>query len=324
MMFKQYTEIARGLKTLTQRVITPKHELRGMEGSEPITVYLTGGDLCMSYDNLIDLGVPSHEEMATENVTITEIRMNGRLQYAVGKTYAVVPGRGKIAVHYRRYEKQIIQDRQTYTRHAIALRLPEEAQQRDFLVGLGFQPMQITIESIRVGRLQEMTARDVLSEGVNSRAEYVALWDKINGAGAWDKNPYVARIGFNFIELNAGRRDREPATDVGAGRTAAAMNNDGTGDIRRRLVEARKARGLTQVDAAHAIGFKSRSSLSALETGKNPLTVAQMLDLANVYGVAPVWLLTGMNDRLDKALADIKLKAAARLIRSVTDELSAP
>ena len=85
----------------------------------------------------------------------------------------------------------------------------------------------LEIESVRVERLQDITEGDAMAEGVievpkkfgtgarfwrdyrlsgdgtfcvlTPRESYRSLWDSINGAGAWDLNPWVWVISFRRI-----------------------------------------------------------------------------------------------------------------------------
>ena len=72
---------------------------------------------------------------------------------------------------------------------------------------------RITLEitGVRVERLQEISEEDAMAEGVQAVIsgkchgwtphvlEYCILWDKINGPGSWDANPYVWAVGFKRI-----------------------------------------------------------------------------------------------------------------------------
>ena len=73
---------------------------------------------------------------------------------------------------------------------------------------------RITLEitSVRVERLQDITAADALAEGIKIHekfinrndhygpiAAYRDLWGSINGAGSWDLNPWVWVIEFKKI-----------------------------------------------------------------------------------------------------------------------------
>src|SRR6185312_12667028 len=59
----------------------------------------------------------------------------------------------------------------------------------------------LEIQSVRVERLQEISEQDAWAEGVTlygttrweteSRQAYKLLWESINGAGSWEKNPWV-------------------------------------------------------------------------------------------------------------------------------------
>jgi len=67
---------------------------------------------------------------------------------------------------------------------------------------------RITLEvtGIKVERLQDISARDALGEGVghhtmgNPIVCYLSLWESINGPGSWDANPFVWVIEFNRIK----------------------------------------------------------------------------------------------------------------------------
>lgn len=85
------------------------------------------------------------------------------------------------------------------------------------------------VNDVRVERLQDCSERDALAEGVieyeatvedpaeyafteggtiyeSARSAYAALWDSINGAGAWAKNPWVVAITFIPILRNIDAR----------------------------------------------------------------------------------------------------------------------
>jgi hypothetical protein len=80
----------------------------------------------------------------------------------------------------------------------------------------------LEITDIRVERLQDISEEDAISEGVeklgnillwtykdyltnnqvrqySARQSYMSLWDKINGPGSWEKNPFVWKITFKKI-----------------------------------------------------------------------------------------------------------------------------
>jgi hypothetical protein len=74
---------------------------------------------------------------------------------------------------------------------------------------MGRWASRITLEiiTVRVERLQEISGKDAIAEGVlghggdESRAitEYMLLWEKINGQGSWAKNAMVWVIEFRKV-----------------------------------------------------------------------------------------------------------------------------
>ena len=75
---------------------------------------------------------------------------------------------------------------------------------------------RITLEvtDVRVQRLQDISEEDAVAEGaepfrlpvhpgnesIRHKLGYAALWDQINGAGAWDANPWVWAISFRRVK----------------------------------------------------------------------------------------------------------------------------
>lgn len=81
--------------------------------------------------------------------------------------------------------------------------------------------IDLEITEVRVQRLHDITEADALAEGVERdtepcdhtrascadvgclgpthRATYAELWDKINGAGSWDANPWVWALSFKRL-----------------------------------------------------------------------------------------------------------------------------
>lgn len=78
---------------------------------------------------------------------------------------------------------------------------------------------RITLEitEVRVQRLQDISEEDARAEGIRfhetsrvygeglcyptARDAFAALWDKINGPGSWDANPWLWAITFKRIEV---------------------------------------------------------------------------------------------------------------------------
>ncbi|SKB26846.1 hypothetical protein [Sphingopyxis flava] len=70
--------------------------------------------------------------------------------------------------------------------------------------------LTLTVTEVRVERLQECSEVDAVQEGVTLIEEscedpveaYAALWNSINGAGAWEANPWVAAVTFTVEQRN--------------------------------------------------------------------------------------------------------------------------
>ncbi|CBA14719.1 hypothetical protein [Xanthomonas albilineans] len=67
----------------------------------------------------------------------------------------------------------------------------------------------LEITDVRVERLQAISERDAIAEGVGSAItrdckvpKFAALWDQLHGAGAWHANPWVWVIDFTRVEDN--------------------------------------------------------------------------------------------------------------------------
>ncbi|MGQ3299685.1 hypothetical protein [Reyranella sp.] len=69
--------------------------------------------------------------------------------------------------------------------------------------------LTLTVTDMRVQRLQEISEADALAEGVTApfsegyfRTSYRDLWNVINGAGAWDANPWIVAVSFSVERRN--------------------------------------------------------------------------------------------------------------------------
>ncbi|TVR07398.1 MAG: hypothetical protein EA385_12925 [Salinarimonadaceae bacterium] len=80
----------------------------------------------------------------------------------------------------------------------------------------------LLVTDVRVQRLQEISEEDAIAEGVEPfgrpgvafvkladaqtystpRGCFAALWNSINGTGAWEANPWVAAYSFDVIRQN--------------------------------------------------------------------------------------------------------------------------
>ncbi|MBQ3936935.1 MAG: helix-turn-helix transcriptional regulator, partial [Ruminococcus sp.] len=66
---------------------------------------------------------------------------------------------------------------------------------------------------------------------------------------------------------------------------SAAQGSERLLEIGEKLAAVRKAKGLTQVQAAEKAGC-TQSYLSAVENGKKAFSIGFVLDLINIYGVS--------------------------------------
>lgn len=63
----------------------------------------------------------------------------------------------------------------------------------------------LEVVSVRVERLQAISEHDAIAEGIerggdNPVDSYRSLWERINGSGSWDVNPWVWRVEFRMVE----------------------------------------------------------------------------------------------------------------------------
>lgn len=75
--------------------------------------------------------------------------------------------------------------------------------------------LTLAVTGVKVERLQDISKADVLAEGISERdgdpitdvhcgwhEPYAALWDEINGPGAWAANPWVVAVTFTVHQQN--------------------------------------------------------------------------------------------------------------------------
>lgn len=75
--------------------------------------------------------------------------------------------------------------------------------------------LTLEITDVKVERLQEISKEDVLAEGMTERdgvplsgvvcgwhEPFAQLWNSINGAGAWESNPWIVALTFNVHKGN--------------------------------------------------------------------------------------------------------------------------
>lgn len=63
--------------------------------------------------------------------------------------------------------------------------------------------------------------------------------------------------------------------------------------INERIIELRKKRNWSQEELAIKCGYKSKSTISKIESGARDITKSKILVFATVFGVSPSYLLNG-------------------------------
>lgn len=102
-----------------------------------------------------------------------EVRVNGRLRYAVGKMYAVIPKRGQKGVGWVKIKRVWCE----YHRRAERIECADE-----------------NIHLPPIFRRNPIIKEYALAEGEYTPEEYEALWDKLN-----PNYPYICRLAIEFM-----------------------------------------------------------------------------------------------------------------------------
>ena len=189
MYIRQYREVSAGLKTLTQRVLTPEHSIIGRFDGDPVKITFTSPFFTYQFPEGYR---PVDLDRLQDGLDAAGVYRNGRCLYHVGGVYTVMHKRGKPSVRRSPFPSSLPLQ--------CLIVAPQTKEQGQLYDDWGWLPLKIEIVKIRYGRLQAMNDADVTAEGVTDRAACIALWDSINGAGAWNANPLVARIGFRLSE----------------------------------------------------------------------------------------------------------------------------
>ncbi|WP_288016469.1 hypothetical protein [Microcystis phage Mae-JY04] len=207
-----------GTKTQTRRVLKP----------QPETFQLESGDDCLVY--LVHAEGESVPRVAMGDgrcgvITLQKVPFAGGDRLWVKETWRT----------HRIWDA----DKPSYLIHGS--RVWYEADERDNCDQHGktrvsiFMPrwasrLTLTVTDVRIERLQDISTADVLAEGAaldpyhrdgtqdgsnpymcvgdrphtsqSPRAWYHRLWDSINGAGAWDANPWVVAVSFDVRKGN--------------------------------------------------------------------------------------------------------------------------
>lgn len=169
MIFKQIDEILSGQKTQTRRVVKPSEFVYQHGNQTPDGIWAID-----TVFTLID-NPEKHE-------------YKDRIKWKVGRTYAVVPKRGKPGARWAGTPHGPLWGNRDF-----AAMLPEYV----------WQPLRIRITAIRQERLQDITEADAKAEGVADVAAYCELWESINGktpGARWDANPLCWVLTFEVVK----------------------------------------------------------------------------------------------------------------------------
>ena len=77
-------------------------------------------------------------------------------------------------------------------------------------------------------------------------------------------------------------------------------------DIKKRIIEIRKALKLTQGQFAQSLGLKD-SAISRIESGTNALTEQNIKHVCLTFNVNEIWLRTGMGSMFDQVQGEREL-----------------
>lgn len=88
-----------------------------------------------------------------------------------------------------------------------------------------------------------------------------------------------------------------------------------------RLALARKRAGLSQGQAAQLMGYTATSTISHYESGARELSLENFLKLCDLYGISPLWAITGKGSDFDHRLLLQKSRMAAQDARKLAELL---
>lgn len=86
--------------------------------------------------------------------------------------------------------------------------------------------------------------------------------------------------------------------------------------IGERIAKYREERGLSQEELAHLLGYKSRSTINKIETGKRDVPRKMIAQLSIVLNVSPLDIL-GENE---KSLSLSKREALSNMLENMTEK----
>lgn len=175
MIFKQIDEILSGQKTQTRRVVKP-------------------GEFVYQHGNQNPDGIWAIDTVFTLIDNPEKHEYKDRIKWKVGRTYAVVPKRGKPGVWWSDLYLGSVS-------HPLVIEKPDAATQA-YRIETGWRPLRIRIVAIRREHLQDITEADAKAEGVSSKGEYAKLWNRINKRKGtrWSDNPLVWALTFEVVK----------------------------------------------------------------------------------------------------------------------------
>jgi hypothetical protein len=192
-----------GRKTQTRRVLKPQpYPLEGQPGFWNASG-VVGGRICISDRHLLDL---HHKPKAGDCLWVRE---------SIGRRAASFLGieakNGVESAFYIADDADVV--------NADGFNICPWWKRKGGIPGIHMprwaSRLTLTVTDVRVQRLQEISKEDVIAEGCHERdgqplvgvingwhEPYAALWDTINGPGAWDANPWVVAVTFSVTKGN--------------------------------------------------------------------------------------------------------------------------
>jgi hypothetical protein len=190
MIFKLVDEILSGTKTQTRRVVKP------------------GEDMICSDDYGAGYGDGPIIQVVALHAKPDKYGLRVYSKWIVGRTYAVVPKRGKPAVWWKHAdggEVELLHEHPQFSAFREMLNTSRATWRLvlEDLRRVGWHELRIRITAIRQERLQDISEADAQAEGVASVEEYKALWARINGktkGARWEDNPAVWVLTFELVQ----------------------------------------------------------------------------------------------------------------------------
>ncbi|MDH4413691.1 MAG: helix-turn-helix transcriptional regulator [Rhizobium sp.] len=103
-----------------------------------------------------------------------------------------------------------------------------------------------------------------------------------------------------------------------ARRPSPRMTDSSDDTLGGRLSAARDASGLSLADVANRIGVK-RENLLAWEADRSEPRPSNLIDLAGILGVSPMWLMTGVGSGPVQEVGDMPLEALKLELQRLSD-----